>query len=57
MLCIFILWFHIRTTGKLFFNFAYDTKEKEQTTWQSDLYTPTPPRTNQIVSCFDALFY
>jgi hypothetical protein len=34
--------------------FDYDTKEKEhQNTWQSDLCTP--PRTNQIASCFGAL--
>jgi hypothetical protein len=35
----------------------YDTKEKEhQNTRQSDLYSgATPPRTNQIASCFGAL--
>jgi hypothetical protein len=37
--------------------FDYDTKEKEhQNTRQSDLYSgATPPRTNQIASCFGAL--
>jgi hypothetical protein len=37
--------------------FDYDTKEKEhQKTRQSDLYSgATPPRTNQIASCFGAL--
>jgi hypothetical protein len=37
--------------------FVYDTKGKEhQTTRQSDLYLrATPPRTNQITSCLDAL--
>jgi hypothetical protein len=37
--------------------FDYDTKEKEhQSTRQSDLYSgATPPRTNQIASCFGAL--
>jgi hypothetical protein len=39
------------------FMFDYDTKEKEhQNTRQSDLYLgATPPRINQIASCFDAL--
>jgi hypothetical protein len=37
--------------------FDYDTKEKEhRNTRQSDLYSgATPPRTNQIASCFGAL--
>jgi hypothetical protein len=37
--------------------FDYDTKEKEhQNTRQSDSYSgATPPRTNQIASCFGAL--
>jgi hypothetical protein len=37
--------------------FDFDTKEKEhQNTRQSDLFSgTTPPRTNQIASCFDAL--
>jgi hypothetical protein len=37
--------------------FDYATKEKEhQNTRQSDLYSgTTPPRTNQIASCFGAL--
>jgi hypothetical protein len=37
--------------------FDYDTKEKEhQYTRQSESYSgATPPRTNQIASCFDAL--
>jgi hypothetical protein len=38
------------------FMFDYDTKEKEdQNSRQSDFYSgATPPRTNQIASCFDA---
>jgi hypothetical protein len=37
--------------------FDFDIKEKEhQTTRQSDLHLgATPPRTNQIALCFDAL--
>jgi hypothetical protein len=37
--------------------FDYDTKVKEhQNTRQSDLYSgATPPRTNEIASCFGAL--
>jgi hypothetical protein len=37
--------------------FDYDTKEKEhQNTQQSDKYSgATPPRTNKITSCVDAL--
>jgi hypothetical protein len=48
--------FHIVTRGTCFM-FDFDTKEKEhQNTWQSDKYLgATPPRTNQIASCFDAL--
>jgi branched-subunit amino acid transport protein AzlD len=40
------------------FMFDYDIKEKEhENTRQSDLYfVTTPPRTNQILSCFDAIF-
>jgi hypothetical protein len=39
--------------------FDYDTKEREhQNTQQSDLYSgATPPRTNQIASCFGALSF
>jgi hypothetical protein len=39
------------------FMFDYDTKEKEhKKARQSDLYSgATPPRTNQIASCFGAL--
>jgi hypothetical protein len=39
------------------FMFVYDTKEKEhQNIRQSDLYSgATPPRTDQIASCFDVL--
>jgi hypothetical protein len=53
LICLFFLGFHIVTTGNLF----YDTKEKEhQKTRQYDLYwESTPPHTNQIASCFDAL--
>jgi hypothetical protein len=58
--CSFIGYFHgvsycdNRERG---FLFDYDTKEKEhQNTRQSDEYSgATPPRTNQIASCFDAL--
>jgi hypothetical protein len=41
----------------MFFMFDYDTKENEhQNNRQSDLYSEaTPPRVNQIASCFDAL--
>jgi hypothetical protein len=38
------------------FMFDYDTTEKDQNTLQSDYYSgATPPRTNRIASCFDAL--
>jgi hypothetical protein len=49
--------FHIVVSGNVFFMFDYDIKEKEhQNTRQSDSYSgATPPRTNQIASCFDAL--
>jgi hypothetical protein len=49
--------FHIVSYRELSFMFDYDTKEKEhQNTLQSYKYSgTTPPRTNQIASCFDAL--
>jgi hypothetical protein len=55
-LVTFFLRFHIVNQGRVFI-FNNDTKEKEhQNTRQSDLYSgATPPRTNQIASCFDAL--
>jgi hypothetical protein len=51
-----ITWYENRERAVMF---DYDTKEKEhQNTRQSDLYSEAtpPPRTNQIASCFGALY-
>jgi hypothetical protein len=53
----FFLGFHIVVSGNVFLCLTMIQKGKEhQNTRQSDFYSEaTPPRTNQIASCFDAL--